>query len=100
GAGGEGHGGPSSGEARVGAADGAGAGRDAAAPAPSASVPSALDAQARIESWAVCIAVRTSSRLTVPPVAMVANIPFIAWPTVVSNWSSQGTSGSGSERSA
>src|SRR5699024_8145624 len=79
----------------AGAADGARAGRDAAAPAPSAA-----DAQARIEAWAVCMAVRTSSRVTVPPVAMVANIPFIAWPTVVSNWSSQGTSGSGSERSA
>src|SRR5690606_26488061 len=56
--------------------------------------------QTRIESCAVCMAVRTSSRVTFPPVAMVANMAFIAWPTVDSNWSSHGTSGSGAARSA
>ena len=32
---------------------------------------------------------------TVLPVAILANISFIALPTVFSNWSSAGTSGSG-----
>ncbi len=37
----------------------------------------------------------TSSAETVPPVAILANIEFIALPTVDSNWSSAATSGSG-----
>lgn len=46
-------------------------------------------------SWAVCSAVLMSLSDTVPPVAILANMSFIALPTVDSNWSSAGTSGRG-----
>jgi hypothetical protein len=46
-------------------------------------------------SWAVCSADLMSASETLEPVAILANMSFIALPTVDSNWSSAGTSGSG-----
>lgn len=55
------------------------------------------DQPAACETWscAVWSADLMSLSETVEPVAILANMSFIALPTVDSNWSSAGTSGSG-----